>query len=141
MVGNDRIDCLLVKYNGFGSRPLAPADGRRSQGLAGEGGRSGPGTSVSRYTRRAFWIGLILLAMEVTRFCCKQLPGVGILGTCGGEAMPREYLAHAHQFVGLLKGYTDRRLSSKAFHSFLDSEEGSKLKENDGGDLQRAMHE
>ena len=79
--------------------------------------------------------------MEVNRLCCKQLPGVAILGTGGGEAIPREYFAHAHQFVGLLKGNTDRRSSSKAFHYFLDSETGSKLRENDGGDLLRAMHE
>ena len=79
--------------------------------------------------------------MEVTRFSCKQLPGVAILGTGGGEAVPREYFAHANQFVGLLKGNMDRRYSSKAFHYFLDSEAGSKLRENDGGDLLRAMHE
>lgn len=55
--------------------------------------------------------------------------------------MPREYFAHAHQFVGLLRGNMDRRSSSKAFHYFLDSEAGSKLRESDGGDLLRAMHE
>jgi hypothetical protein len=40
-----------------------------------------------------------------------------------------------------LKGNTDKRASSKAFHAFLDSEAGSILRGNDGGDLLRAMHE
>ena len=93
---------------------------------------------------RCFTIYIVFLScrlyLQMERLCCKQLPGVAILGTGGGEAVPKEYFAHAHQFVGLLKGNTDRRSSSKAFHAFLDSQAGSKLRENDGGDLLSAMH-
>jgi predicted GIY-YIG superfamily endonuclease len=78
--------------------------------------------------------------MEVIQLPCDQLPGVAMLEIRGGGPSS-EFLGHAHQFVGLLKGITERRSASKAFHYFLDSEAGTKLKENDGGDLQRAMHE
>ena len=75
--------------------------------------------------------------MAVVRLSCEKLPGVSILGT----GIPREYIAHAQQFVGLLKGNTDKRASSRAFHAFLDSEAGRKIREHDGGDLLTAIHE
>jgi hypothetical protein len=77
--------------------------------------------------------------MEVIRLCCDQLPGVAMLGIGGGAGTHREYIAHAQQFVGLLKGNMDKRASSRAFHALLDSEVGRKIRENDGGDLLTSM--
>jgi len=56
-VRNDRIDCPLVKYNGFGTMPLVPASGRQPQRLSRQGG--GPGREqvlhiIFFLTRRAF---------------------------------------------------------------------------------------
>jgi hypothetical protein len=73
--------------------------------------------------------------MEIIRLCCDQLPGVAVLGTGRGK----EYVAHAHQFVGLLKGNMDKRASSKTFHAWLVSEDGRQFREHDGGDLLIAM--
>ena len=76
--------------------------------------------------------------MEIIRLCCDQLPGVAMLGT-GAAGIRREYVAHAQQFVGLLKGNMDRRACSRAFHTLLDSEAGRKIREHDGGDLLTAL--
>lgn len=78
--------------------------------------------------------------MEVHRLCCLQLPGVAVLGFGGCSAeTSKDHIIHAHQFVGLLKGNMDRRISSKAFRAFLESDAGQKIRENDGGDLLTAL--
>jgi len=48
-------------------------------------------------------------------------------------------LAHAQQFVGVLKGNMERSGASRAFSSFLNGAQGKMLKENDGGDLLSAI--
>lgn len=75
--------------------------------------------------------------MEVLRLQCEQLPGVAFLGVEQGALTT--YLAHAQQFVGILKGKTERSGSSRAFNGFLNSVLGKVLKEQDGGDLLSAI--
>jgi len=81
--------------------------------------------------------------MVVVRLSCEQLPGVTILGIGGDgpDGMPREYLAHAQQFLGLLKGNMDKRFCSRAFLALLDSDAGRNIRENNGGDLLTAVQE
>jgi hypothetical protein len=76
--------------------------------------------------------------MAIVRLCCEQLPDVAILGT-GDSGTSREYVVHAHQFVGLLKGNMDTRLCSKAYNAFIDSAAGRRLKDSTGGDLVSAL--
>jgi len=75
--------------------------------------------------------------MEVVRLCCEQLPGVAVLGISQGSSTT--YLAHAQQFVGFLRGNMERTGSSRALSSFLKSDSGKVLRENDGGDLLSAI--
>ena len=70
----------------------------------------------------------------VARLCCAQIPGVCMLGIRGH---PTTYLAHAHQFVGFLRGNMERTASARAFRTFLKTEAGRKLK--DGGSLISAI--
>jgi hypothetical protein len=76
--------------------------------------------------------------MAIVRLCCEQLTGVAILGT-GDSGASREYVVHAQQFVGLLKGNMDKRFCSKAFNAFIESEAGCRLKGDTGGDLVSAL--
>jgi hypothetical protein len=76
--------------------------------------------------------------MDVVRLRCVQLPGVAILGISRPDKQT-EYVAHAMQFVGYLKGTADRRACSRVFHALLGSDSGRKLKEQDGGGLLTAV--
>jgi predicted GIY-YIG superfamily endonuclease len=71
--------------------------------------------------------------MEISRLQCQQIPNVVFLGVSQG--LSTTYLAHAQQFVGVLKGNMERSGSSHAFHAFLNSMSGKVLKEQNGGDL------
>lgn len=75
--------------------------------------------------------------MEVSRLRCQQIPDVVFLGVVQGSSTT--YLAHAQQFVGILKGSMERSRLSRALSSFLDSLSGKVLKESDGGDLLSAI--
>jgi hypothetical protein len=75
--------------------------------------------------------------MEVLRLRCQQIPEVVFLGVEQGPSTT--YLAHAQQFVRVLKGNMEQTASSRAFHIFLNSVLGKVLKDQDGGDLLSAM--
>lgn len=75
--------------------------------------------------------------MEVLRLRCQQIPEVVFLGVAQGSSTT--YLAHAQQFVRILKGKMEETSSSRAFHVFLNSVLGKVLKDQDGGDLLSAM--
>jgi len=71
--------------------------------------------------------------MEISRLRCEQIPEVVFLGV--GQGSSTVYLAHAHKFVGVLRGNMERSSASRAFSSFLNSMSGKVLKDNHGGDL------
>jgi hypothetical protein len=75
--------------------------------------------------------------MEVLRLRCQQIPEVVFLGVEQGSSTI--YLAHAQQFVRILKGKMEETSSSRAFHVFLNSVLGKVLKDQDGGDLLSAI--
>jgi hypothetical protein len=76
--------------------------------------------------------------MDIVRLRCEQLPGVTILGI-GRPYMQTEYVAHASQFVGLLRGITDKKACCRAYRALLEGDCGRKLKEQDGCDLLTAV--
>jgi hypothetical protein len=67
--------------------------------------------------------------MEVLRLRCQQIPEVVFLGVAQGSSTT--YLAHAQQFVRILKGKMEETSSSRAFNGFLNSVLGKVLKEQD----------
>jgi hypothetical protein len=75
--------------------------------------------------------------MEVLRLRCEQIPDVAFIGIKQG--LCTTYLAHAQQFVGVLRGNSERTGSSRALNVFLNSVLGKVLKEQDGGDLLSAI--
>ena len=75
------------------------------------------------------------MAFEIKRICCLEIPGVSFL--CFENILHEKIiLVHAHPFIGLCIGKSDRRTCAKAFHAFLDSDSGQGLK--NGGDLRTA---
>ena len=75
------------------------------------------------------------MASEIKRMCCPEIPGVSFL--CFENIRHEKIvLAHAHPFIGLCLGKSDRRTCAKAFRAFLDSDAGQGLK--NGGDLRTA---
>jgi hypothetical protein len=75
--------------------------------------------------------------MEIVRLCCEQLAGVSVLGI----ESRKEFLAHAYQFIGFLKGCSDKRINNAHFRSLIESDAGRKLRESHGGELLFAVQE
>jgi hypothetical protein len=75
--------------------------------------------------------------MEVLRLRSEQIPEVAFLGV--KEGLSTTYLAHAQQFVGVLRGNSERSGSSRALNVFLNSVLGKVLKDQEGGDLLSAI--
>jgi CBS domain containing-hemolysin-like protein len=76
--------------------------------------------------------------MEISLLQCQQIPNVVFLGVSQG--LSTTYLAHAQQFVRILKGKMEETSSSRAFHVFLNSVLGKVLKDQDGGNLLAASN-
>jgi hypothetical protein len=71
--------------------------------------------------------------MEISRLQCQQIPEVVFIGV--GQGSSTTYLAHATQFVGLLKGNMERTGARRAFNAFLTTVTGQTMKNRNGGDL------